>query len=263
MARRAATREDVDARILRQIELGEKLRAHNIRTQEDLEKSYSESQRWDAYNFDLLMSLLDSGQISLDYNRGFSESNDASFLGRTEELRAQIAKKVTTLHSLRDRLDLVFQPLKERAIDRRSVFLVHGHDLGQRESVARYLEKLGLNVVILQEKATAGRTIIEQFEQHSAVDFAVVLLTADDMGATRNSQDFHPRARQNVIFELGYFCGSLGRARVCALYEEGVELPSDFHGVIYISLSSLEWQLKLARELRLAEMEIDVATLLG
>lgn len=117
----------------------------------------------------------------------------------------------------------------------RDVFLVHGHDNAVKESVARFLEKLDLRPIILHEQPNKGRTIIEKFEAHSDVGFAVVLLTPDDVGAVKAEADrVNPRARQNVILELGYFTGKLGRARVCALYTGEVEIPSDIHGVIYI-----------------------------
>lgn len=142
----------------------------------------------------------------------------------------------------------------------KSVFVAHGHDHGSLEQVARLLERLQQHVVILHEQPSGGRTIIEKFEAHSDVGFAVVVLTADDRGgpadATYDRQ--LPRARQNVIFELGYFVGKLGRNHVCALYETGVEVPSDYAGVLYIHLDSAgAWRLALAKELRAAGLAIE------
>src|SRR5690606_627542 len=91
----------------------------------------------------------------------------------------------------------------------RKVFVVHGHEDGASEAVARFLEKLGLEAIILMEQANQGRTIIEKFEAHGDVGFAVVLLTPDDEGYAKGKPP-QPRARQNVIFELGYFVGRLG-----------------------------------------------------
>jgi predicted nucleotide-binding protein len=97
------------------------------------------------------------------------------------------------------------------------VFVVHGHHHGRKETVARFLEKLGLEPVILHEKPNAGRTLIEKFSDYANVYFAVVLLTADDIGRGREEPDPpRPRARLNVILKLGYFLGKLGRHRVCA-----------------------------------------------
>lgn len=141
------------------------------------------------------------------------------------------------------------------------VFLVHGQDHGRRAEVARFLERLGLEVIILDEQPRAGRTIIESFEQHADVRYAVVLLTADDRGG-RHDEPYEAqrlRARQNVIFELGYFAAKLRRSHVCVLYEGGVEIPSDYQGVLYVSLDPRgAWRLDLARELRAAGMPVDL-----
>ena len=104
--------------------------------------------------------------------------------------------------------------------------------------MARFLEKLGLQPIILHEQPNSGRTIIEKFETYSSdISFAIVLLTPDDIGGiNENDQEQQPRARQNVIMELGYFMGRLGRTRVCALHKGGVELPSDYQGVVYIAM---------------------------
>lgn len=104
-----------------------------------------------------------------------------------------------------------------------------------------------------------GRTIIEKFERNSEVGFAVILLTGDDEGKGADSADsLRKRARQNVIFEFGYFLGKLGRSRVCALYEPGGEIPSDYQGVVYISLDTEEyWKFQLVRELKAAGIEVD------
>ena len=115
----------------------------------------------------------------------------------------------------------------------RDIFIVHGHDEGPREAVSRYLEKLSLNPIVLHEQASMGRTIIEKFEHHGDVAFAIVLLTPDDVGGL-DSKNVRGRARQNVILELGYFIGRLGRDKVCAIKKGDVELPSDALGIIWV-----------------------------
>ena len=120
-------------------------------------------------------------------------------------------------------------------ISGKKVFLVHGRDESAREGTARFLEKLGLEAIILHEQPNAGRTIIEKVETFAGVAFAVVLLTPDDVGGiASNPPALNPRARQNVILELGYFIGRLGRAHVAALLKGDVEKPSDYDGVVYI-----------------------------
>ncbi|OGP66697.1 MAG: hypothetical protein A2W27_00495 [Deltaproteobacteria bacterium RBG_16_44_11] len=141
------------------------------------------------------------------------------------------------------------------------VFLVHGHNEVVLLSCARFIEKLELPLTILQEEPNQGRTIIEKFLDYSDAAFAVVLLTADDRGGgiDQTYEEQLPRARQNAIFELGFFIGKIGRDRVCALYEDGVEVPSDYQGVVFIPIGKrMEWQLKLAKEMKAAGLPIDL-----
>ncbi|HVJ54131.1 MAG TPA: nucleotide-binding protein [Aliidongia sp.] len=141
----------------------------------------------------------------------------------------------------------------------RKVFVVHGHDEAARLSVARFLEKIGLEAIILSEQPDQGRTIIEKFEECVAdVGFAVVLLTPDDLGGVATAPVTGSRARQNVIFELGYFAGKLGRGRACLMRKGAVEIPSDLHGVIYTDMDAADgWQIKLVKELKAANLDFD------
>jgi len=142
-----------------------------------------------------------------------------------------------------------------------TVFLVHGHNEAMREMSARLLEKLGLKVIILNEQTSGSDTIIEKLERYADVHFAVVLMTADDVGGRKNpaAQATQDRARQNVVLELGYFMGKIGRKRVCVLYEKGVELPSDYYGVVYIEIDNGgAWRYSLAKELKSADLEVDL-----
>lgn len=125
--------------------------------------------------------------------------------------------------------------------------------------VARFLQQLKLEPVILAEQANRGKTIIEKFEGHGQVRFAVALLTPDDTGSLGSDVNTPlPRARQNVIFELGFFIGCLGRNGVCALTKGEVEIPSDYSGVAYISMDDKDvWKLPLVKELKAAGIEVD------
>jgi predicted nucleotide-binding protein len=141
----------------------------------------------------------------------------------------------------------------------KSVFLAHGHNELVKEKVAGLLRKLGLEVIILHEQASSGRTIIEKLEHYAAsVGYAVALFTADDLGNKKNDNGpLRDRARQNVVLELGYFVGKLKRENVCLLHEDGVELPSDILSVTYISLGSSSWEFQLVKELKAAGYSID------
>jgi predicted nucleotide-binding protein len=139
------------------------------------------------------------------------------------------------------------------------VFIVHGHDHGLKETVARFLSRLGLEPIILHEQPNQGRTIIEKFEHNAEVQFAVVLLTADDVGAPKKAPEtVQDRARQNVVFEFGYFVGALGRERVCGLVQSGIEIPSDVLGVVYIPVDDAgQWRMLLIKELKAIWPELD------
>jgi CheY-like chemotaxis protein len=130
------------------------------------------------------------------------------------------------------------------------VFIVHGHDDAARETVSRFIEHLGLRPIILRDLPSSGRVIIDQIERFSRVGFVVVLLTPDDIGYPNGQpKQKKYRARQNVIFELGFFMGKLGHSRICSLFKEGVEIPSDYQGVIYIPMDSAGgWKIHLAQE---------------
>ena len=154
--------------------------------------------------------------------------------------------------------NVVGKPLTEQTKYPRRIFLVHGHDGEVRESVARFLESLDFDVIILHEQANRGRTVIEKFEEHADVGFAVVLLTPDDTGSAVSDGRMKLRARQNVILELGYFLGRLSRERVVALKKGDVEIPSDILGVVYTPLDEAgAWKQALARELQAAEYDVD------
>lgn len=151
-------------------------------------------------------------------------------------------------------------PSRAGQMDSKRIFVVHGRDKGPKHEVARFLGGLGLVPVILDEQADKGRTIIDKFEEEAReVGFAVVILTPDDEGRLRNS-DAKPsaRARQNVIFELGFFAGVLGRKHVCAIVKGDLEIPSDYDGVVYIPYDDSEgWKMKLFRELKSAGIDVD------
>ncbi len=157
-------------------------------------------------------------------------------------------------------------PSDSNTIVGRKVFVVHGHDEALKQTVARTLEQLDLEPIILHEQPNKGRTIIEKFEDYSDVASAVVLLTPDDM-AYESQEDpsaARPRARQNVILELGFFLGKLGRNRVAALYMgDEIELPTDYSGVLFIPVDSAgRWQFDLVKELKGCGIEVDANKLI-
>ncbi|OAV64416.1 ABC-type sugar transport system, periplasmic component [Bacteroidales bacterium Barb6] len=187
--------------------------------------------------------------------------------------KAETIKTQTNLESFIEILDLIPFAVenqihsesknKAEAIKTQTnrVFIVHGHDETVKAKVALCLTKLGLEPIILHEQKNGGKTIIEKIEENSSdVGFAVILLTADDEGKSKSkkdSSDYKSRARQNVVFEMGYFVAKLGRERVCLLLEDGVEKPGDLDGIVYNVIDAKDsWKYDLAKELRAAGYDV-------
>jgi len=175
----------------------------------------------------------------------------------TREVLAATKQKLSSLTRNTSRLPKV-------VTDKESVFIVHGHDELAKTAVARFLEKLGCKAIIIHEQPSAGRTVIEKIEAYTNVDFAIVLYTADDVGAKADTKpEIKPRARQNVVFEHGYLIAKLGRNNVCALVKGDLEKPSDVSGIIYLDFDDHRvWQTELAKEMHNAGYTIDLNRLL-
>ena len=154
-------------------------------------------------------------------------------------------------------VDVLQEPRRDQPYSN-LVFVVHGRDEGTKSMVARFLEALDLVAIALSELPAQGQTIIEKFESNSDVEFAVILLTPDDTGSLLEEDKQNPRARQNVIFELGFFIGKLGRDRVCVLTKGEPEIPSNYAGGEYIPIDEAGgWKMKLVRELKAAGFDVD------
>ena len=191
---------------------------------------------------------------------------DESIAGYQTAIADAAEKLRNAVEMLREKLDDPAQapggpavPAMERAPDSGKVFVVHGHDEAAKQLVARFLERIGLEPIILHEQISKGLTIIEKVEQYSDVAFAVVILTPDDVGASRDDpENLQPRARQNVWLELGYFIGKLGRERVVALKKGALEVPTDYLGAIYIPMDEPgAWKIELAKEMKGADLAVD------
>lgn len=160
------------------------------------------------------------------------------------------------------------EPIKEDNVEiSNNIFVVHGQDEEMKQAVARTLEKMNITPIILHEQPNEGRTVIEKFTDYSDVSFAVVILSPDDFGYSKKQthENAKLRARQNVIFELGFFIGKLGRNRVFILKKEEMdfEMPSDYNGVVYTSYDkSGKWILELVRELNTCGYQVDATKLI-
>ncbi|WP_052139906.1 TIR domain-containing protein [Janthinobacterium lividum] len=226
----------------------------------------------------VLQLPLQSGDFFLADDTVFVIENDfaslevpAPFAGRVVRVLAKVGDKATINTPILEiepilnvfRKDLDSYGRQDDAAPQpsnKTVFLVHGHNDLIREMTARTVEKLGLTAIILNEQVNRSDTIIEKLERHANVNFAVVLMTADDVGGKKSQTPvLQDRARQNVILELGYFMGKVGRKQVCVLYEKGVEVPSDYYGVVYIEIDDRgAWRYALGKELKEAGLQVDL-----
>jgi predicted nucleotide-binding protein len=267
-------RAEAERKIRERIQIGQELAGREIQNEVDLDALKAEHQRWDGHNFELMRRLVDTNDFERDY--AFTPAGRVvvveSWWTWVEVTRKNLRARITGLETILGKLDLIPespstrpQVATEAEPKGNRVFLAHGHDEEMKQAVARFLERLGCKPVILHEQPDQGRTVIEKVEHYSDVAFAVVLLTPDDVGAPAGSPGaLKPRARQNVMFELGFFVGSLGRQNVCALHRGGVEIPSDYGGVLWTPYDDGgAWRLKLAQELRAAGIEIKADALLS
>jgi hypothetical protein len=232
--------------------------------------------RWVNRTTDALRSIYEGDEEAKEFR--IATSAGPRFVGarwpeRYESQYLGIKQGLNTLLSLAERLQYAEEPAPlspaqpgDPVLFPRGepvIFLVHGHDHDSRDKVRTFLERAGDHkheIVILDDAASKGQTVVEKLEEHASTSqYAVVLLTGDDIGGETGSMldELHPRARQNVILELGWFCGEIGRKHVAVLYEDGVELPSDIAGLVYISLAQ-DWEKRLARELKAADFDFSL-----
>jgi len=262
-------KEEVNKRIV----LGEEIYSRQIQTNRQFEQARQDYYDWNDFNSELLKQSFNNPNN--EYKKKYDNVNQKFIYvpkSPPEELQEfieDVKNKVNNLRQLVAKVSLIKTEINEPALTKASVtnsnkvFIVHGHNNEVKVNVARTIEKLGLEAIILHEQANSGKTIIEKFEEHSEVSFAIVLLTDDDLGKNKKADNLNNRARQNVILELGYFIGKLSRNKICPLYMPGVELPSDLHGLLYIELDAEEsWKFKLAKELKASGFNIDVNKIL-
>lgn len=270
------SKDEASEKIQARIAKGKELEVLPIRSERDLEEAQAAYFKWSNYNSRLLSGLFDNLSIAKEYSSDLCFS--VSGLTLEQEIRHYRRGVTNKIHRLESFLEQILdEVIPERIPDSPTisspeqtvangdeVFIVHGHDTAAKSEVARFVEKLGLKVIILDEQPGGGKTIIEKFEASASnAGFAIILLTYDDVGAAKDEQDnLKPRARQNVIFEMGYFVKALDRGRVCAMSTDEVEIPSDLAGVEYIRLDADGgWKSKLARELKAAGISIDTSKL--
>lgn len=214
----------------------------------------------EEFKENLINEISKKASIPSDYARVRSYFNQPTvdvIMNEKKDTEDDITAKVF------DRVEKKAQPKARLAntdvVKNKRVFIVHGHDDLLKESVARLVEKIGLEAVILHEQPNGGKTIIQKLEKQADVGYAIILYTPCDEGRKKGSENSKPRARQNVVFEHGLFMGKLGARRVCALRKSEVEMPSDAQGILYIEVKegSNDWKYQVAKELKNAGYNID------
>jgi predicted nucleotide-binding protein len=174
-------------------------------------------------------------------------------------------KYINAAPGSKKRPQMVEKVISEENVDNSKVFVVHGHDTELKNDVELFLRSINLEPVVLHRELDEGLTIIEKFEKHSNVNYAIILLTPDDIGFPVSEADkkeeeraIEFRARQNVIFEFGYFVGKLTRKNVCCIYKSEVQLPSDLDGLIYKKVNKTveEVGMFLMKELKNAGLNV-------
>ncbi|GAA3730246.1 putative nucleotide-binding protein [Spinactinospora alkalitolerans] len=239
---------------------------------------------WDEFNKRLLdraftsVSLFESSprseystlqDIKLDTLESLDDENMALLLHNADEKKRRLESILSSLSLYEEEVptestsnaDNDNEPnTREESPEKSTIFLIHGRDTSSRETVHRFVSEItSAQVVTLSEMPNKGQTIIEKFSTHmKKSSYAIVIATGDDEGRLKSTDDFNLRARQNVIFELGFAFASLGRENVAVLYQDGVELPSDAYGIAYTELDAKgAWKLELMGELKAAGIDID------
>lgn len=224
--------------------------------------------QWRDYNQTWLDRNL-GGEAADEYKRvsmhwGFGGTDPVKELGF---LREGIESEVSKLESIHGRLHM-WPPAEDltspapggpEASPDAPIFIVHGSDTMRAEAIARTVERAtGRETIILREQPNLGQTLIEKFENNATqASYAIIVLTPDDRGGAKGEPDARPRGRQNVIFEMGYFYGRIGRRNVAVLIDPTVEKPSDTDGIAYIALDdSGAWKNELFRELHHANINV-------
>lgn len=205
------------------------------------------------------------GADSMELKNFLSTRFETAIINKEQEIWAcknglEIVK--TTFETLLNELSEEISSNNELNIsdNKNKVFVVHGHDSELKYQVSYLLRKIGLTPIVLHEQTNSSRTIIEKIEKYgNDAGVAIVLFTPDDFGNVKSEEDSKPRARQNVVFEAGYFMGLLGRERtILVVSDKSIELPGDLQGVVYSEIS----ELNIARELKAMGLNVNLNDLI-
>lgn len=142
-----------------------------------------------------------------------------------------------------------------RKVSGKTAFIIHGHDNDLKREVELLLTDAGVNHIVLNEQPDRGRAIIDKMlDETKYSGYAIALLTPDDI-----TEHGDKRARQNVIFEIGYFLGRIGKERIRMIVKDNIEIPSDLGGILYEKYDSKgAWKIKLLKEMQAVGIYVDI-----
>lgn len=277
------SRSDFQNGLVDQIQIGVELQ-NKIRLGVNINPEFilDSYELWDEYNREYLNHVFDTTQNAL--SSGFANISVDKRPALLSSLRYYVSndiylaiqKKIKFLKKILDKTEF-FSVMKrantrsqpplikiENMPTKTKAFIVHGHDPSAKVEVARLIEKLGIEAIILHEQSNHGKTIIESIEHFTDVGFAIVLYTACDLGTSRDrASELKNRARQNVVFEHGYLMAKIGRANVLALVKGDIETPSDISGILYTTMDEHgAWKSSVAKAMKNAGYSIDMNTLI-
>jgi predicted nucleotide-binding protein len=183
----------------------------------------------DLYD-DALGSNSYSAQVAHEFQSGFGFLGAPSLKG-VESVLGVVRASLTRLRRHPELLGR--KQTQEATRKKENVFLIHGRDEAKWRELKDIVQtEFCLNPIILMQQPDAGsKTVIEKFEHYAETcSYAIAVFTPDDEVTSEGKT--YLQARPNVIYELGWFCGRLGRGNVMMLLREGTSMFSDFGGII-------------------------------
>lgn len=239
---------------------------------------------WDDFNKEIYQSSFEAPNNTYFHDYEAQSWNHFYSHDIVADYKKQVQRQITQMQSDINKVALIEcsaaepkhpnnEVVNEKPLSK-DIFIVHGHSEEMKQTVARVVTKLGLNPIILHEQANEGRTIIDKFEFNAEnIQFAIILLSGDDLAASVKDlegvededvrKSLEKRARQNVVFEMGYFAGKLGRNKLFYLLQDGVAKPGDLDGLVYTPYDAVgAWMFGLVKELKACGFDVDANKIL-
>lgn len=268
--------EEFKSKLIEQISNGKMIYSTDIQTEGQLLTNEKEYNLWNDYNTEYLKSVFTIAENK--YRQRYSSTgsmigvrevlagvNTSDPIYRRRRFRQLIEAKIEDMESLLLKADLIPSEIENSSSMKKEpisishrpsvVFIIHGHDEEMKKSVQVFLSRGDLQDIVLHEQPDKNLTVIEKLIQEgAAADYVIGLLSPDDV-----QEDGSVRARQNVILEIGYFIGKLGRDKVRLLRRGNTAIPSDLQGILFENYDEAgAWRIKLAKEIQAVGVPINI-----